>query len=73
MYSDSVVVDLSSFRIVSSVYFQTIKVSMTLSLNGTKGTVTSITIHEELVGYLVRHLDVHKLTGPDGIHPKVLR
>uniref|UniRef100_A0A8B9ZFV9 Reverse transcriptase domain-containing protein n=1 Tax=Anas platyrhynchos TaxID=8839 RepID=A0A8B9ZFV9_ANAPL len=33
----------------------------------------ALTIHEELVGDLLRHLDVHKSMGPDGIHPRVLR
>ena len=33
----------------------------------------ALTIHEELVGDLLRHLDVHKWMGPDGIHPRVLR
>uniref|UniRef100_A0A8C3B2I3 Reverse transcriptase domain-containing protein n=1 Tax=Cairina moschata TaxID=8855 RepID=A0A8C3B2I3_CAIMO len=33
----------------------------------------ALTIHEELAGDLLRHLDVHKSMGPDGIHPRVLR
>ncbi|XP_071892066.1 uncharacterized protein [Anas platyrhynchos] len=33
----------------------------------------ALTLHEELVGDLVRHLDVHKSMGPDGIHPRVRR
>ncbi|WP_237584555.1 hypothetical protein, partial [Salmonella sp. gx-f5] len=33
----------------------------------------ALTIHEELVGDLLRHLDVHKSMGLDGIHPRVLR
>ncbi|PPJ15913.1 hypothetical protein C5E41_33075, partial [Nocardia nova] len=33
----------------------------------------ALTIHEEMVGDLLRHLDVHKSMGPDGIHPRVLR
>ena len=30
-------------------------------------------IHEEIVGDLLQHLDVHKSMGPDGIHLRVLR
>uniref|UniRef100_A0A8B9SW13 Reverse transcriptase domain-containing protein n=1 Tax=Anas platyrhynchos TaxID=8839 RepID=A0A8B9SW13_ANAPL len=33
----------------------------------------ALTIHEEMVGDLLRQLDVHKLMGPDGIHPMVPR
>ena len=33
----------------------------------------ALTIHKELVGDLLRHLDVRKSMGPDGIHPRVLR
>uniref|UniRef100_A0A493TF21 Reverse transcriptase domain-containing protein n=1 Tax=Anas platyrhynchos platyrhynchos TaxID=8840 RepID=A0A493TF21_ANAPP len=33
----------------------------------------ALTIHEELVGDLLRHLDVRKSMGPDGIHPRILR
>lgn len=33
----------------------------------------TLTIREEMVGDLLRHLDVHKLMGPDGIHPRTLR
>ncbi|XP_068521013.1 olfactory receptor 14C36-like [Anas acuta] len=31
----------------------------------------ALTIHKELVGDLLRHLDVHKSMGPDGIHPRI--
>ncbi|KFQ39822.1 RNA-directed DNA polymerase from mobile element jockey, partial [Mesitornis unicolor] len=30
-------------------------------------------IHEEVVSYLLYHLDIHKSMGPDRIHPRVLR
>ena len=30
-------------------------------------------IHGEMVSNLLHHLDIHKSTGPDGIHPRVLR
>ena len=33
----------------------------------------ALAIHEEMVGDLLRHLDVSKSMGPDGIHPRVLR
>ena len=33
----------------------------------------ALTIHEEMVGDLLQHLDVRKSMGPDGIHPRVLR
>ena len=33
----------------------------------------ALTIHEEMVGDLVWHLDVRKSIGPGGIHPRVLR
>uniref|UniRef100_A0A493U2D9 Reverse transcriptase domain-containing protein n=1 Tax=Anas platyrhynchos platyrhynchos TaxID=8840 RepID=A0A493U2D9_ANAPP len=33
----------------------------------------ALTIHEEMVGDLLRHLDVRKSMGPDGIHPRILR
>uniref|UniRef100_A0A493T1T3 Reverse transcriptase domain-containing protein n=1 Tax=Anas platyrhynchos platyrhynchos TaxID=8840 RepID=A0A493T1T3_ANAPP len=33
----------------------------------------ALTIHEEMVGDLLWHLDVCRLMGPDGIHPRILR
>uniref|UniRef100_A0A8B9TCW9 Reverse transcriptase domain-containing protein n=1 Tax=Anas platyrhynchos TaxID=8839 RepID=A0A8B9TCW9_ANAPL len=33
----------------------------------------ALTIHEEMVGDLLQHLDVCKLMGPDGIHLRILR
>lgn len=33
----------------------------------------SLTTHEEMVGDLLQHLDVHKSMGPDGIHLRILR
>ena len=33
----------------------------------------ALTIHEEMVGDLLQHLDVRKSMGPYGIHPRVLR
>uniref|UniRef100_A0A8B9UU32 Reverse transcriptase domain-containing protein n=1 Tax=Anas zonorhyncha TaxID=75864 RepID=A0A8B9UU32_9AVES len=33
----------------------------------------ALTIHEEMVGDLLQHLDVRKSMGPDGIHPRILR
>jgi len=33
----------------------------------------ALIIQQEMVGDLLQHLDVRKLMGPDGIHPKVLR
>ncbi|XP_071884244.1 small ribosomal subunit protein mS29 isoform X1 [Anas platyrhynchos] len=33
----------------------------------------ALSIHEEMFGDLLRHLDVHKSMGPDGIHLRMLR
>ena len=33
----------------------------------------ALIVHEEMIGDLVRHLDVCKVMGPDGIHPRILR
>uniref|UniRef100_A0A8C3CW89 Reverse transcriptase domain-containing protein n=1 Tax=Cairina moschata TaxID=8855 RepID=A0A8C3CW89_CAIMO len=41
--------------------------------NGDGKQNVALTIHEEMAGNLLQHLDVRKSMGPDGIHPRILR